>query len=197
MDTEQPLTTDVEPPSADASPTRLVDPVSALDRTFVLPHRETDGYSPGERDQQTLHRMGFQVGELGLLFPWDAGREVVVPPPVSRIPNTAPWFMGLANVHGGLVPVVNTAAAFSVARQTNVPDYLLIFGQGENALGLLIHGLPQLLDVNVSQRLANLPELPALLEGGAVSAAYDHAARLWLDLNLDGLSEALSQAIPR
>ncbi len=196
MDTEQPMTTGVEPPSADASPIGQADPVSALDRTFVLPEEETQPTTSGETDPQTLQRMGFRVGELGLLIPWDAGREVVIPPPVTRIPNTAPWFMGLANVHGGLVPVVDTAAALGVARQTGVPDYLLIFGQGEDALGLLIDGLPHLLNVSVSQRLASLPELPALLEGGVVSAAYDHATRLWLDLSLDALSEAFGQGIP-
>jgi len=196
MDTEQHMTAGVETPRTDASPIGQADPVSALDRTFVLPDGETDEEGPERLDQQTLQRMGFRVGELGLLIPWDAGREVVMPPPASRIPNTAPWFMGLANVHGGLVPVVDTAAALSVARQTGVPDYLLIFGQGEDALGLLIDGLPHLLNVSVSQRLASLPELPALLEGGVVSAAYDHATRLWLDLSLDALSEAFGQGIP-
>jgi len=196
MDSKQPTTAGVGPSYADASPTGLADPVSALDRTFVLPDGKTGREGPGELAEQALQRMGFRVGELRLLFPWTAGREVVLPPPVSRIPNTAPWFMGLGNVHGGLVPVVDTAAAFGVARQTGVPEYLLIFGHGEDALGLLIDGLPRLLDVNGSQRLASLPQLPALLEGGVVSAAYDHADRLWLDLNLDGLSEALGQAIP-
>ena len=196
MDAKEPLTGDVEPSSTGASPTGLVDPVSALDGTFVLPDDETEREGSGELDQQTLQRMGFRVGELGLLFPWTAGREVVMPPPVSRIPNTAPWFAGLANVRGGLVPVVDTAAAFGVARQVGVPGYLLIFDDGEDPVGLLIDGLPRVIDVKASERLASLPVLPRLLGDGVVLAGYDHAGRVWLDLNLGGLSEALGHGIP-
>ncbi len=196
MNSRQPMTANSEKPSKEPGQATLVDPVSALDRAFMLPDEATQADGRGNLDQQTLQRMGFRVGQLGLMFPWDAGREVVMPPPVSRIPNTAPWFMGLANVHGGLVSVVDAAAAFGVTRQTGVPEYLLIFGQGEDALGLLIDGLPRLLDVDVSQRLASLPELPALLEGGAVLAGYHRTDRVWLDLNLDALSGNLDRNIP-
>jgi chemotaxis signal transduction protein len=197
MDSKFPtLPADGEPPSVETSPTTLADPVSALDRAFVLPEEGTVRDGSGEFDQQKLQRMGFRVGELGLLFTWDAGREVVTPPPVSCVPNTAPWFTGLANVRGSLVPIVDTARAFGVARQTGAPGYLLIFGHGEDALGLLIDGLPRLFDLNKSQRLTSLPVLPALLEDGVVSAAYDHVGHVWLDLHLDALSKTLGQSIP-
>ncbi len=189
------MTADSERPGADANPSALADPVSALDRTFMLPDGESERTPSGEPGQQTLQRMGFRVGDMGFLFPWGAGREVVMPPPLSRIPNTAQWFVGLANVHGGLVPVMDAAAAFDATPQTGVPTYLLIFGHGEDALGLLIDGLPHLLDVNRSQRLASLPALPPMLGGGVVSAAYDYADRVWLDLDLDALSNTLGQNI--
>ena len=191
MDTKQIMNACGEENSG-AGPTGLMDPLTALDRAFVLPDEEPEQDSPLDN---VLQRMCIQVGELGLLFPWTAGREVVVPPRVSRIPNTASWFNGVANVRGGLVPVVDAAAAFGVVRQSDAPVYLLIFHDGEDALGLLIDGLPRVLDVKVSERLASLPPLPGLLEGGAVLAAYAHADRVWLDLNLDELSEALGQAI--
>ena len=195
MDSKQPVTAGGEPPSPDPHATTLADPVSALDRVFVLPDGEREREGPGELAQQSLQRMGFHVGDLALLVRWDAGREVVLPPPVSRIPNTASWFTGLANVHGGLVPVVDTAAALGVTRQAGAPGYLLIFGHGEDTLGLLIDGLPHLLDVDDSRQLASLPELPALLQYGVVAAAYDHADRVWLDLNLDALSDAVDGSI--
>ena len=139
--------------------------------------------------------MCFRVGELGLLFPWDAGREVVPPPSVTRIPNTASWFAGLANVRGSLVPVVDVAAALGVARRTGVPGYLLIFGQGEDALGLLIDGLPRLLDVKPAERIASLPALPSLLDGDIVTGAYEHGDWVWLDVKFDALLSALGRGI--
>ena len=193
MDTKQDLSAGENP---DRSPVVMTDPVSALDRTFVLPDGDDQRLGRSGIDRELLQRMSFRVGELGLLLPWDAGREVVSPPGVSRIPNTASWFAGLGNVRGGLLPVVDIAAAFGVARQSGVPRYLLAVGHGEEALGLLVDGLPQLVDIDVSQRLASLPELPEMLEGGVVWAAYEHTDRVWLDLNLGALYDALDRSIP-
>ena len=69
------------------------------------------------------------------------------------MPNTVAWLRGLTNVRGSLVPVVDAAAALGVAHQSGVPPYLLIFGQGDTAMGMLIDGLPRLLSLNAVERL--------------------------------------------
>lgn len=137
--------------------------------------------------------MSCGVGELGLLFPFHAGREVIAVPPVSRVPNTVGWMRGLANVRGALVAVIDTAAAFGVRRAGGSP-YLLIFGHGENAIGLLIDGLPRLIDLEPTQRLDDLPAVPALLQG-CVTAAYVQAGRTWLEVDLAALFENFARHI--
>lgn len=144
--------------------------------------------APGSRSQ----RMGVRIGGLGLLFPFDAGREVIEPPAVSRIPNTASWLRGLANVRGLLVPVVDAAAAFDRERAADADAYLLILGRGENAFGLLIDGLPRLLEVDASSGLAEASNVPRLL-GTSVRGAYGQADGVWLDVELDELLEALAR----
>jgi len=143
---------------------------------------------------ESLTRMCFRIGPLGLLFSWQSGREVLAPPRVSHVPNTVSWLAGMANVRGGLVPVVDAAMAFGVARQAGVPTYLLIFGHGEAAMGFLIDGLPRLLTLTAAERLPELPQGPALLEG-SIAAAYSHADRIWLDLDLETLFDTLSRHI--
>jgi chemotaxis signal transduction protein len=142
-------------------------------------------------DGQSLARMGVRIGSLGLLFPVEAGREVMPPPPVSRVPNTVSWLRGLANVRGGLVPVVDSCAAFGVRRDAGAP-YLQIFGRGESAMGLLIDGLPRLFSVEISHRLTELPAVPALLEG-SVLAAYDHDHQLWMDVDIQSLLDTFAR----
>lgn len=144
-----------------------------------------------EASRRILQRMCFRVGDLGLLFPFSAGREVIAPPAVSRIPNTASWFRGLANVRGTLVPVVDAADAFDVTHRPGMPPYLLIFGHGETAIGLLIDGLPRSLDVDASAAVADPPEVPGLL-GDSVTAAYETAGRTWLEVDVDVLFDALA-----
>ena len=147
-----------------------------------------------EAGRRVVHRMAIRIGDLGLLFPIDAGREVVGPPPVSRIPNTVSWLRGLANVRGSLVPVIDAAAALGVARTAGTPLYLLIFGQGENAIGLTIDGLPRLLDIGLAALVREMPPVPARLAPG-ISAAYEHAGRIWFDVNLDVWFDTLAHEV--
>ena len=147
-------------------------------------------------DTRAQQRMLLRVGALGLLVPWDGGREVAPVPPTSRVPNTPAWLRGLANVRGGLVPVVDVAAAFGLARASARTDYLLICGQGETAIGLLIDGLPRAFDVDAAAPLAEDAPLPAAL-AACVRARYRHADGVVLDMDLPSLFDALGQQLAR
>ena len=49
--------------------------------------------------------LGFRLGERWLVTPREDVREVIVPPPLTRVPGARPWLLGLANVRGSLLPV--------------------------------------------------------------------------------------------
>lgn len=178
----------------DAETRRLIESLSARTQSALVSSAEVARLTGADANSQTLQRMCFRVGELGLLFPWEAGREVLSSPSVSRVPNTAAWLSGLANVRGGLVPVVDAAAAFGVTRRWGVPTYMLIFGHNDAAMGLLIDGLPRLISVDIAQRLPDVPRGPALLED-SICAAYREGERTWLDLDLTALFNTLSRNI--
>jgi len=140
-----------------------------------------------------LPRMAVRVGELALLLPWDGGREVMPAPAAARIPHTVAWLRGITNVRGALVPVVDLAAALGVSRAA-LPAYLLICGEGETALGLLIDGLPRVLEIELANRIPDRPVLTAPLDD-CVDAAYQQDSRTWLDLDLPSLFESLAASI--
>jgi chemotaxis signal transduction protein len=164
--------------------------MDALDPSIREPNASGDTGASG------LPRMAVRLGELGLLLPWDGGREVLPAPAASRIPNTVSWLCGVANVRGSLVPVVDAAAALGVTRAAGVPAYLLICGDGDDALGLLIDGLPRVLEIDVARMVPDRPVTPALLDRSVI-AAYEQAGRVWLDVNLELLFETLAEEIPR
>ncbi|MFL6621645.1 MAG: chemotaxis protein CheW [Sulfurifustaceae bacterium] len=138
--------------------------------------------------------MGFRIGSLGLLLPVDDGREVIAPPPVARLPHAASWLRGLANVRGTLVPVIDGAAALGITRQAGTATYLLIFGEGETASGLLIDGLPRLLDVASLKRRPDLSGIPSRLVE-SVTAAYEDEGVAWLAVDLGSLFDTLAREI--
>jgi chemotaxis signal transduction protein len=161
--------------------------------TGDLPTANADAGDFAAHDPRARERMLVRMGELGLLIPWDGGREVAPVPPTSRVPNTATWLHGLANVRGGLVPVVDVAAAFGIARSTRA-DYVLICGHGEAAIGLLIDGLPRTFDVGAATAVS-VSELTASALDTCVRARYRHEDRVWLDVDLESLFDALGRGI--
>ena len=184
-----------------ASHKERVDPVEALDRPFVLPEekQETQADVAAEStsvDIQTATqtRMNFRVGDIELLCATDASREVVDSPLVNRLPNSAPWFKGLANVHGGMTPVVDLGQALGNKQTNKNKPYLMIFGRGDNAIGLLINGIPQNITIGMTGKLNKPPSISDLIDG-SVLAAYDIEKKIRFDIDINYLFKTLSQRL--
>ena len=65
--------------------------------------------------------VAFRMGGETFLVERDEAREVMgVPAPITRVPGARPWIMGLANVRGQLLPVI---------------DLKQYFGSGESVSG--------------------------------------------------------------
>jgi len=172
----------------------LLTPTAALGGEFVLPAASDAERSAVAATDTAVDRLAFRLGPLGLLCEPDAGREVVLPPPISHVPHTAPWMLGLANVRGALVPVVDLAVAFELERATELRPYLLIIGGGDDVLGLLVDGLPVLQRFETGERIGGIPPHPQLLHGH-VKAGYDRGGMMWLDVDLNAFFKTLDERI--
>lgn len=51
--------------------------------------------------------LGFKLGDTNYLAARTDVREVMEPPAVTRVPGAKPWLLGLANVRGDLLPIVD------------------------------------------------------------------------------------------
>lgn len=168
-------------------------PISVLDQE-VLTLSVVDGAQTTVISENTKEWLGIHVGTMGLLLPITAGRELLNLPPIARLPHTPPWLLGMANVRGSLVPVVDTARALELAHNTATCRYLLIFNYGDEALGLIVDGLPYRKSFGADDCLNGLPPHPQLLDGH-ITAAYGKSGQLWFELDLDGFFNALAQTL--
>ncbi len=167
----------------------LLPPSVALGGEFVLPD---DGAGPAV--SASVERLAFRIGPLGLLCPVDAGREVVPPQDVSRLPHLPSWLVGVANVRGMLVPVVDLAQALDLERNDAYQQYLLVFGAGEDVIGLLVDGLPTPCGVETEERMSGVPPHPDMLKGH-VHGAYERDGEVWLDVDVEGFFNTLGERI--
>ncbi|MDH5325134.1 MAG: chemotaxis protein CheW [Gammaproteobacteria bacterium] len=180
-------------PSADQRPSGNISLSDALTREFVLPSASSHD-SISETKHLVIHRMGFRVGDIGLLYPQDGSREVTKLPTLNFIPNTASWMIGLVNIRGGLVPVVDLSLALDVERDRSKEPYLLVFGHNDESIGLLIEGLPERKTIPTEQKLSSLPPVPQRLEPVA-TAAYDYEDLVWIDIQIKNFFERLTEEI--
>ncbi len=96
------------------------------------------------------HQLGVEIGgERYLLDLLEAG-EIVPVPPLTSVPLTQPWYLGLANIRGSLVGVIDLARFFGLPDNAAAPGSaarLVTFspslGMPCGFLAARVHGLRQ------------------------------------------------------
>jgi chemotaxis signal transduction protein len=165
-----------------ASPENLPDGAIRLSPA----HNATDVEGPQLRE-------GFRIGELGLMIRYEAGSELADLPPTYRLPNAPDWFLGMANLHGVLVPVFDLARYFGVKHIADAKPMLLVLAHGADAAGVVIDGLPARLRFDAADCATGAP-VPRVLQG-CVSATYLAGELSWMDLQVNVLLQRLSDEL--
>ncbi len=143
-----------------------------------------------ETESRREVRYGFMIAQVGFMMARMTSSEIMLPPTVFRLPNTAPWFLGIANVRGNLIPVFDLAPLLARQAQADAKQMTLVLDSGENAVGVMIDGFPR--TVEGLSPLEHAPALPGMLEAH-VRGGYAAAGEIWFDLDHIGLFEALGK----
>ncbi|MFN0305344.1 MAG: chemotaxis protein CheW [Burkholderiales bacterium] len=143
--------------------------------------------------ESLIVRQAFRIGPLRLLAAFGEASELSEMVPCYRLPNTASWFTGFANLHGSLVPVFDIATYMGITRDTKSTPFLLVFGKGEGAAAVIVDGVPKRLRMTESDR-ADLPALPTALED-YVPLAYLQDGTVWLEFDHRRFIDVLAQQL--
>ena len=146
------------------------------------------GMTRTEDDEiHSRRRYGVVIGAQRLLLDGSGAVRVLEPGPMSRLPNTHDWFLGLVNVRGNLIPV------YDLARWQGLPAadsgrMLLVVGTDDLAAATLVDSSPRSLLV---PGMACAP--PALSEGFAAHAkeAFALDDGVWTELDWDALFQQI------
>jgi twitching motility protein PilI len=109
--------------------------------------RRSLAHDPGVPEQieapGLLRTIGFRVGEHHFVSGIDEIGEILMsPPPVTSIPSTRPWLLGVANVRGNLIALVDLKQ-FLFEQRTHVTGRarVLVVKQAGGNVGLLVDEL--------------------------------------------------------
>ena len=133
-----------------AAPTgELALPVQPQGAYALLAHYERRSleHDPGVPEQIEApglwRAIGFRVGDHHFVSGIDEISEILMsPPPVTSIPSTRPWLLGVANVRGNLIALVDLKQ-FLFEQRTHVTGRarVLVVKQGGGNVGLLVDEL--------------------------------------------------------
>lgn len=75
-------------------------------------------------EQPTVSWLAVQCAGAGLMFPLGSAGEIFTATGVLPVPHTQPWFMGVANLRGGLHGVVDLGTFLGLRRRAPPPEAL-------------------------------------------------------------------------
>ena len=149
---------------------------------------------------QAARTQGVQAGWLAVeaagqkyLFPLAQSGEIFPYTPAQQVPYTQEWFLGVANLRGGLFGVIDLASYVSGKAPAQRSDA----GRAESRLV----ALNQLLEINCAlliDRLAGLRNTDAFVSSGSApegspdyfgSGYTDANGAYWQEINLQALSQ--------
>src|ERR1051325_2980848 len=73
-------------------------------------------------------------------------REVTVTPPIVRMPQTPGYIMGVANIRGNIIAILDLEELFNIPTPSNHSDsrtYTLVIEAENYNVGLLVRDVPQ------------------------------------------------------
>ena len=102
--------------------------------------RETAYELPQKTEAVTYWRgVGFMLAGQKFVAPMNEVGEILQPPRVTKVPGVRNWVLGVSNIRGRLVPVLDLAGLLGVPSKANWrARRVLVIGQGDNLNGLMV-----------------------------------------------------------
>lgn len=137
---------------------------------------------------QTARWLAVEAAGLGLLLPLRQAGEIFPPVPLTTVPYTEPWMLGVANLRGGLHAVVDLAQFLGLREQPPSPNEgrLVSFGSELNINCAL--WVDRLLGLRSEEQLRKIDAAAGERPHFAIGEREDEQGRRWQMLDLELLA---------
>lgn len=138
--------------------------------------------------------IGFRLGVHSLVVAMSEVSEILQAPKVTRLPNVQPWVLGVANVRGRLLPLLDLQRFFGLSdfgisnNSANLGrgQPVLVVEQGEQSDGLVVDALDGMQHFADEDFSAELPDINARLQP-FIRGQYQRDQRQWALISLTDL----------
>lgn len=132
-----------------------------------------------------MSTLAVRVGGAEFGIPADRVREVLRPPPLTRVPFAPPGVRGVAQVRGTVLAVVDLGARLGLEPVGAAGRLVVVWGREREAVGLLVDRVVGLMDEGGDEETAPDEALAALPPGWLAGVAVPESGRRVALLHLE------------
>lgn len=140
---------------SDLTPLALLRELDARVRTSAA------GLPEQQEISETWSGIGFRIGGHHFVSPMSEVTELLRVPAFTRLPNVKSWVLGVSNIRGRLIPLIDLGLFLS--SETNIPirnRRILVIEQDEQSDGLVVDGVDGMQYFDINSYVDELPPLP-------------------------------------
>lgn len=143
-----------------------------------------------EEAQDSWTGVGFFIGQQELLAPLNDVVEILDPVECTRIPSVQPWFKGLANIRGNLLPVVDLHHFLygESLPQTTSTRVVVFHDEGVNA-GIIVSNVVGMRHFQLDERVQKSSSLDENIRD-FVNYAFHRSGEDWDVFDFKGLAQS-------
>lgn len=128
----------------------------------------------------------FSLGEENYALPLLTVREVISVPETTLIPNSASYFVGMMNLRGQVITVMDLRKKLGIKNKANNKEEAVIIVNAEGLyVGLVVDSINRVMAVESDNEIAVLPELSSQVNTKYISAVYKQENNLTILLNIN------------
>ena len=136
---------------------------------------------------ETWSGIGFRMGEHRFVAPMSEVTELLRVPAYTRLPNVKPWILGVSNIRGRLIPILDLNAFFSYPSSEPIRSRrILVIEQNEQSDGLVIDSVEGMPYFPVEGFDESIPDLPDSIRP-FITGQYVKEKRIWSRFSLKEL----------
>jgi purine-binding chemotaxis protein CheW len=118
-----------------------------LNQIFQKQQKQID--EPQKSDENIVQLVGFIVGEEEYAIPILNIVEIIKPIEYTRVPSVPEYVLGVFNIRGNVIPLIDLRRKFNLPPINNTPDTRYIVMKGENnTAGFVIDRLTEAIRIN-------------------------------------------------
>jgi purine-binding chemotaxis protein CheW len=139
---------------------------------------------PKEQEQQIVQLIVFHLEDEEFGVPISEVREIIATGPVTPIPNSPKFIVGVINVRGEVPVVINLKERFHLRKRKNIESkHIVLTEQDKNLFGLLVDEVTEVLRVEESA-ITKAPDLVTKIHEDYIKGLLTVDNRLILLLDL-------------